>query len=208
MSIQHAPEQALSADSRSFLPADYFRKARRDEIFPDATRALEVDLGCGDGRFLLEMAARFPERDFLGVERYLGRVRKVCKKAARQGLSNLKVLRLESVYTVEWLLPAASVSRVHLLFPDPWPKKKHHGRRLVSEPFCEALRRVLVPGGEFLFKTDHREYFDEAVERVLASGLFAHREWPEDAFFYPETDFERLWSSAGRDLHRARFLLP
>jgi len=195
-------------DSRHFVPADYFRELRRDAIFPGAERPLEVDLGCGDGRFLLEMAARFPERDFLGVERFLGRVRKVCRKATRLGLSNVKVLRLESAYTLEWLLPEAAVSRVHLLFPDPWPKKKHHARRLVTRAFCGGLRRVLVPGGEFLFKTDHAEYFEEAVGRVRDSGFFAERDWPEGGVVYPETDFERQWSAAGRAIHRARFVFP
>ncbi len=207
MVIPNPNDPVPNADARQLVPEDYFRAFRREEIFPDPARPLEVDLGCGDGRFLLEMAARFPERDFLGVERFLGRVRKVCRKGARAGLSNLKVLRLESAYTLEWMLPAASVSRVHLLFPDPWPKKKHHGRRLVKRSFCEALRKVLVPEGEFLFKTDHGEYFAESVEQVRESGLFDESPWPDDAFIYPETDFERQWSAAGRALHRARFVL-
>lgn len=207
MPTRNPHEHVPGADPRHFFPADYFRELRRDEIFPGPERPIEVDLGCGDGRFLLEMAARFPERDFLGVERFLGRARKVCRKGGRLGLANLKVLRLESAYTLEWLLPEAAVSRVHLLFPDPWPKKKHHGRRLVTRAFCGGLRRVLVGGGEFLFKTDHGGYFDEAVERVRESGHFAERGWPEKGFFYPETDFERQWSEAGRTIHRARFVL-
>ena len=151
------------------------------------------------------MAEHYPERDFLGMERLLGRVRKVCKKAARIGLTNLKVLRLESVYTLGYLLPAGGVARVHLLFPDPWPKKKHHKRRLVTQEFCEALKRVLEPGGEFLFKTDHLEYFEEGMEAVRASGLFEELAWSDDDFFDAQTDFEQLWRGEGRDIYRARF---
>jgi len=186
-----------------FVPEDYFRRLERHEIVRDG-RPLEVDLGCGDGKFLLEMAAHYPERDFLGVERLLGRVRKVCKKAAKQGLQNARVLRLESRYTAEWLLPLESVSRLHLLCPDPWPKLRHHRRRLIQEEFLEAIWQVLEPGGEFLFKTDHPEYFDWGVEKVEAFGKFQRLDWPEDAFFYPKTDFQLLWESEGKTLQGLR----
>lgn len=186
-----------------FVPEDFFRRLERHEIVSDG-RPLEVDLGCGDGKFLLEMAAHYPERDFLGVERLLGRVRKVCKKAGKQGLANLRVLRLESRYTAEWLLPLESVSRLHLLCPDPWPKLRHHRRRLIQEDFLEAVWQVLEPGGEFLFKTDHPEYFEWGVEKVAAFGKFERLEWPEDAFFYPKTDFQLLWESEGKTLQGLR----
>lgn len=185
------------------MPADYFRRLTPEEIFP-GDAPLEVDLGCGDGSFLIAMAQHHPERNFLGVERLLGRVRKVCRLADGAGLPNLKVLRLESLYTVEWLLPPHSVSRLHLLFPDPWPKARHHKRRIVQEPFLRALERILVPGGEFLFKTDHPAYFEWAQEEIDAFGRLTVLPWAEDAFFYPETDFERQWKAAGKPIHQLR----
>ena len=198
------PRPAMAGE---WIPADYFRRLERADLCRDG-RPLEVDLGCGDGTFLVEMARQFPERDFLGVERLLGRVRKVCKKLTRNGLANGRVLRLESGYTVEWLLPEASLSRLHLLCPDPWPKLRHHRRRLVQEDFVEALRRVLVPGGEFLFMTDHEEYFAWAGEKVVACGGFEQLEWPEDAFFYPKTDFQRQWEAEGKTMWRLRWRKP
>ena len=185
------------------MPSDYFRRVEKREIFPD-DRPLEVDLGCGDGSFLLAMADHHPERNFLGVERLLGRVRKVCRRAGRAGLDNLRVLRLESRYTVEWLLGPASVSRLHLLCPDPWPKARHHRRRLIQREFLEAVERVLEPGGEFLFKTDHDEYFEWAEEKVAEFGRFERLAWPEDAFFYPKTDFQVLWEGEGKRLQSMR----
>ena len=134
------PRPAMAGE---LVPADYFRRLERAGLCRDG-RPLEVDLGCGDGAFLLAMARQFPERDFLGVERLLGRVRKVCKKLTRNGLANGRVLRLESRYTVEWLLPEASLARLHLLCPDPWPKLRHHRRRLVQVAFVEAVRRALL----------------------------------------------------------------
>lgn len=185
------------------VPVDYFRELGHAEVCREG-RPLEVDLGCGDGSFLMEMAECHPERDFLGVERLLGRVRKVCRKATRRRLENARVLRLESRYVVEWLLPAASVSRLHLLCPDPWPKVRHHRRRLVQVEFLDAVRRVLEPGGEFLFMTDHEEYFLWAEEKVAAFGGFERLAWDEDSFFYPKTDFQQLWESEGKSMWRLR----
>jgi len=189
-----------------FIPPDYFRELCREEIFPDATRPLEVELGSGDGSFFLGMAEHYPERDFLGLERMLGRVSKTLKKLAKAGLTNGKILRLESGYSLGWLLPTASVSRLHLLCPDPWPKKKHAARRLVNQDeFLNGLARVLMPGGEFLLKTDDAVYFEDAQASLGARAEFERLDWPEDAFFYPTTDFEAHWLSIGREMNRARW---
>ncbi len=190
-----------------FVPAHYFRKLERGEICRDG-RPLEVDLGCGDGSFLMEMAREHPERDFLGVERLLGRVRKVCRKITRRHLDNARVLRLDSRYVVEWLLPETSVSRLHLLCPDPWPKLRHHRRRVMQVEFFDAVRRALVPGGEFLFMTDHEEYFRWAAEKVAAYGAFERLEWTEDSFFYPKTDFQVQWEAEGKSMFRLRSRKP
>lgn len=190
-----------------FVPVHYFRKMTSTEILREG-RPLEIDLGCGDGSFLMEMARHFPDRDFLGTERLLGRVRKVCRKITRRGLTNAKVLRLDSRYTVEWLIPESSVTRLHLLCPDPWPKMRHHRRRIMQETFFEAVLSSLVPGGEFLFMTDHEEYFKWAQKKMIEFGKFEIAEWHEDSFFYPKTDFQVQWESEGKSMFRLRALKP
>jgi tRNA (guanine-N7-)-methyltransferase len=192
-----------------FVPPDHFRELQHAEMFPDPSRPLEIDLGCGDGTFLLGMAAQHPERDFLGVERMLGRVSKTARKIEARHLSNARIMRLESAYTVAWLLPRASVSRLHLLCPDPWPKKKHAARRLVNQAeFLDGLARILRPGGEFLLKTDDQPYFEDALLSLESrSDQFERLDWPEDAFFYPITDFEQSWLDIGRSIQRARWRL-
>lgn len=192
-----------------FIPPDHFRELRHDEIFPDPSRPLEIDLGCGDGTFLTGMAAHHAERDFLGVERMLGRVEKTARKIAAQNLANARIMRLESAYTVAWLLPRASVSRLHLLCPDPWPKKKHAARRLVNQgEFLDGLTRILAPGGEFLLKTDDQPYFEDALLSFESrTHQFQRLDWPADAFYYPTTDFEQSWLDIGREIHRARWRL-
>jgi tRNA (guanine-N7-)-methyltransferase len=189
-----------------FLPTDYFRILHKEEIFPDTDRPLEIDLGCGDGTFIAAMAAHHPERDFLGIERLMGRVTKTIRKIQRGNLDNARVLRLESAYSVGWLLPTAGVSRLHLLCPDPWPKKRHHKNRLINrEEFLAGLERILAPDGEFLLKSDHEEYFENAVESFAARPTFVREPWPENAFSYPQTDFEMQWLAEGRSIHRGRW---
>jgi tRNA (guanine-N7-)-methyltransferase len=192
-----------------FIPPDHFRELRHDEIFPDSSRPLEIDLGCGDGTFITGMAVQHPECDYLGVERMLGRVDKTARKIQRMQLPNARIMRLESAYTVAWLLPKASVSRLHLLCPDPWPKKKHAARRLVNQAeFLDGLTRILAPGGEFLLKTDDQPYFEDAlVSFDSRTHQFERLDWPNDAFFYPTTDFEQSWLDIGRVIHRARWRL-
>jgi tRNA (guanine-N7-)-methyltransferase len=188
------------------IPDDYFRRLHREDIFPDPARPLELDVGCGDGTFLLQMADRFRERDFLGIERLGGRVSKIVRGAARAGLTNVRVLCLESAYALEWLLPEACAARVHLLFPDPWPKKKHAARRFMQPENLAVIRRVLAPGGAFLFKTDHADYFEEASANGDASPEFQRTAWLDAEEFYPLTDFEQQWLAQGCTIQAARWL--
>ena len=192
-----------AVDEVRYVPEDYFRRLRLEEIFPEAPeRPFEIDLGCGDGSFLVGMAEHYLERNFLGVERLLGRVRKVCRKAERKGLGNLKVLRLESNYTVEWLLPDSCASRVHLLFPDPWPKKRHHRRRIVTSDFLSRISDILESGGEFIFKTDDPDYFEQAGPLVEESKELEIRDCYSDEEYSPKPTSRR----SGKEKERS-FLL-
>ena len=183
-------------------PDDHCRRVELADIFPRPA-PFEIDFGCGDGSFLLAMAARFPDRNFLGTERMLGRVEKVCRAIARNRLGNCRVLRLESFYSAKWLLPVGCASVVHIGFPDPWPKRHHHPRRLFQDEFMIALHQVLAPGAEVRIKTDDQPYF-LWIEKVLgrANG-FERIEWPEEPD-YPKTDFERHFVDQGLPIYRAR----
>ena len=119
-------------------------------LFPQA-RPLEVELGCGDASFLADYARRHPERNFIGVERLLGRMRKLDRKGRRAGLTNLRGVQIESSYFLRYLLPPHSASALHVYFPDPWPKKRHHKNRLINESFPRLAQGALVAGGRGLF---------------------------------------------------------
>jgi tRNA (guanine-N7-)-methyltransferase len=117
--------------------------------------------------FLAAAAAANPSNNFLGIERMPGRVRSASRKIEAGHLRNARVLELEISYAVRHLLPAASVAVFHLMFPDPWPKRRHTPRRIFTEEFLAALHRALVPAGTLRIATDQTEYFQE-IERVAA----------------------------------------
>lgn len=185
-----------------FYPQDYFRPARVEEIFAEPERPFHVDLGAGYGSFLLQMARKHPDQNFLAVEREGDRVDLICRKAVKAGVENLKALHLESRYTVEYLLPAGGVDVLHVLFPDPWPKTRHHKRRIINAEFREAALRVLKPGGELRFATDHEGYFHDAREILTDTQNFSPSPWPAESDpEYPTTDFQRIWTEKGKPLH-------
>lgn len=168
---------------------------------------IELDLGAGDGGFALAYAQQHPEINLLAVERLLGRVRKIEKRAARAKQDNLRVLRLEFGYTVRYLLPPGSVSIAHIMFPDPWPKRRHWPRRLMQPDFIRDLTVALKPGGELRFTTDHEHYFETGQQAVANAKVLKRVDewnWAVD----PKTDFQKTFDVEGRATHRARWIKP
>lgn len=164
---------------------------------------VEVDLGCGDGGFLLRYAPRHPERNFLGVERLLGRIRKLDRKAPRLGITNLRALRVDAAYLVRYLLRPGAVSAFHIYFPDPWPKKRHRPRRLVNAAFAAALHRVLQSGGAVYLRTDDADYFAQMAEAFASAPGWVQVATPSELLAF-RTDFEEEFLARGKTtLHAA-----
>lgn len=173
------------------------------EIFPKQ-QPLEVELGCGDASFLAEYARQHPDTNFIGVERLLGRIAKLDKKGRRNGLTNLRGIRIESSYFLKYLLPAHSALALHIYFPDPWPKKKHRKYRLINEEFPALARNALVPGGVVYLRTDDADYFAQMTEVFEAAKKFRKAETPE-ALTELLTDFEREFTARGIKTLRAAY---
>ncbi len=169
----------------------------------------ELDLGCGSGSYTVELAKRYPERRIFAADVMIGRLRKLVHRAEISGCANLTVWRVEARHLVGRLLPDGALDRIHLLCPDPWPKERHRGNRLLCSDFTTQLHRVLKPEGVFHFSSDDVNYC-AAVGRVLAaSQLFA----PADAAIADLagicSDFERRWRAQGLAVeHRAWRKLP
>jgi tRNA (guanine-N7-)-methyltransferase len=165
---------------------------------------LEVELGCGDASFLVEYAKRNPQKNFIGVERLLGRIQKLDKKGRRLGLANTRGVRIESAYFLEHLLPPQSAQALHIYFPDPWPKKKHRRHRLIGEKFPALARKILVPGGIVFLRTDDLDYFQQMNEVFEAAKEFEKVETPA-SLAEITTDFERDFNAQGIPTQRAAY---
>ena len=159
---------------------------------------LHVDLGCGDGSFVCALAAQMPDANFLGIDRMLGRVNATARKAV--SLDNVRVLRFESSYAVRYLLPASSVEKFYLLFPDPWPKRRHQRRRVMTGEFLDAIAAALVAQGTFHIATDQRDYFDYIAKVARASSRFRIEE--RERGDLPFTTFENRFLKEGVPIYR------
>ena len=180
------------------IPESYVNSLDPDRIF-DRSAPLHVDLGCGDGSFLSLLAGQIPAHNFLGIERLVGRVRTAARKASQ--LSNVRVLRVETAYAVRYLLPPNSVHIFYLLFPDPWPKRRHHQRRIVTLEFLDSIAAALTSDGRFCIATDQLDYFQE-IERLARA---CHHLQPEPAKAdtgFPRTTFEKRFVAAGAPIYR------
>jgi tRNA (guanine-N7-)-methyltransferase len=196
-------EAAVAAPTLIYKLTSIVKRLEPDQIFPTA-QTLEVELGSGDGSFLVNYAKLHPERNFLGVERLLGRLRKLSRKGLRAGLTNLRGLRIESAYLVEYLLPPQSVSALHIYFPDPWPKRKHRKNRLINARFTEIVHQALAPDGVIYLRTDDEDYFLQMQSVFAASPLFRLVETPAELSAVV-TDFERNFHARGVATRRTAY---
>jgi tRNA (guanine-N7-)-methyltransferase len=197
--------QARSGPSLIYRPASWLERLALEQLFP-SPQPLEVELGSGDGSFFIHWAKQHPDHNFLGIERLLGRLRKLDRKAQRAGLANTRLLRIEASYFLEYLLPAASCSILHVYFPDPWPKRKHRKNRLVNERFTDLTARVLASEGIVYLRTDDADYFSQMSSVFNGNARFRAVETPEDLGGVA-TDFERGFQSQGVATLRAAYQL-
>jgi tRNA (guanine-N7-)-methyltransferase len=188
--IADSPEQTRF-DFRAWWPED-----RRSMPF-------ELEIGSGKGTFLVQQAGALPDVNYLGVE-YAGEfARYAADRLRRNGLTNVRLLAYDAAVFVRWFCPDRAFRQVHIYFPDPWPKKRHHKRRIVQAPFLAELHRVLAADGVVRIVTDHDDYFAWMNEHIArAADLFEVRpfERPIGAGDgeVVGTNFERKYRREGR----------
>jgi len=196
--------RALPAEiSARYYPKDYFAPIQWSEVFGN-TRPVEIELGAGDGSFLIRYAQRQPGINLLGIERLLGRIRKIDRDADKAGVNNIRLMRIEAGYFMQYLPEAQTVDAVHVYFPDPWPKKRHHKNRLISPPFVAQCARLLKHAGCVHLRTDFVEYFEQMVEVFDSEPAFTRIETPASLKSI-KTDFETDFNREGIETNYATY---
>lgn len=171
---------------------------------------LEVEVGSGKGLFLQTAAAHCPEHNFLGIEVAHKYARFIAARLAKRDLHNAIAVQGDGLRLFREMIPSDSLAAVHVYFPDPWWKKRHHKRRVLNEEFLRDVYRTLKPGGRFHFWTDVKDYFDATLELMAEMGQFGApldvaEKPPEHALDY-RTHFERRTRLKDEPVYRSEFV--
>jgi len=171
-------------------------------LFPAGASAVWLEIGFGGGEHLAEQAARHPEIGFIGSEVFENGVAKLLAEIDRRRLGNVRLFANDARPLIEALAPA-SIGRVFILFPDPWPKQRHHKRRLVAAPTLDCLAEIMQAGAELRLATDDPGYLLWMLEHATAHPCFvwlARRpaDWRERPPDWPPTRYEAKARAAGR----------
>jgi tRNA (guanine-N7-)-methyltransferase len=163
--------------------AQAVRSARQTELrnqlaqlLPGWPHAFTLEIGCGHGHFLAAYASAHPHEYCLGVDIMLDRLERAARKIQRAGTGNAAFIRTDAQLLLETLPSEFRLNRIFVLFPDPWPKRRHHKNRLLSQEFLHLLAQKAAPGARLYLRTDHQPYFEDATAR-----LHCHPDWqPRD----------------------------
>lgn len=171
-------------------------------LFADPKSDLWLEIGFGGGEHLADTAARHPEVGFIGCEPFQNGVAKLLAEVGERGLANIRIHDANASDVLAHL-PPASLSRIYLLYPDPWPKRRQRKRRFISDKSLRALARVLKPGGEFRFATDIDDYAGWTLQRIARSPDFhwtaeAAADWLTPWEYWPGTRYEAKAKREGR----------
>lgn len=160
-----------------------------------------VEYCSGNGAWILDKARQHVDQNWVAVEKRFDRVRKIWAKMRKQKRSNVCIISGEAHISTMHYFPPASVSAVFINFPDPWPKQRHHKKRLIQKPFLDQLARILRPGGNVLFVTDDPEYSDWTIEHFAQHPDFCFLDkaphYCTELEGYGISFFEELWRSKG-----------
>lgn len=162
-------------------------------VFGRGDGAKIVEIGFGMGETTAAIAQAQPERDFLGIEVHTPGVGSLLKQVQAQGLENVRVVQHDAVEVLRHMIPDASLDGVHIFFPDPWHKKRHHKRRLIQAEFVGLLALKLKPGGYLHMATDWQEYAEWALDVLCAEPRLENtaQDYAPRPAYRPLTKFER-----------------
>lgn len=183
---------------------DFSRKKINYETVFGHNRPVTLEIGFGDGDSLLEQARNQHDRNFIGIEVHRPGVGHLLNCLHHENINNLRVLRHDAVEVLENQIPENSLDCVQLFFPDPWHKKRHHKRRILQNKFVEAIRKHLVPGGQFHMATDWEDYAEHMLSEMDNAKGFRNNAgrgcYSSHRLSRPQTKFERRGLKLGHNV--------
>jgi tRNA (guanine-N7-)-methyltransferase len=168
-------QRVIPIDSPWFLPVSLLEGPIDWTAIFGRQAPLALEIGCGIGHFITILAGRHPEINYLAIDIYNKGCLKSCRKLEAAGLSNVRVMRVEARELMVKALPAESLQAIYINCPDPWPKKRHRDRRLVSRDFLELALRRLTPGGELFFSSDQCDYAEDVAAALATIPAYHNR---------------------------------
>lgn len=205
-------EIGIEGDSLPPLPDDVMTNRDAARLDPRAwfehpERPFEIEIGSGKGTFLVQQAERQPETNFLGIEWAGEFYAYAADRMRRRGLKNVRLLHSDATEFLRWRVPDCIAEVIHLYFSDPWPKSRHHRRRVVQDRFLADAHRILIPGGELRIVTDHADYWawmEEHFARWCSIKGVVMKEG-EPALCFSREPFERPASAGTEELVGTNF---
>ena len=181
------------------------KKGKWAEVFGN-DHPIHIEVGMGKGQFIIEMAKRNPEVNYIGIEKYSSVLVRAVEKLEDFEQDNLRLIRMDAE-NIEEVFDKDEVDRIYLNFSDPWPKDRHAKRRLTSTRFLERYNNILTPEGRVMFKTDNKDLFDFSLEQVEEAGWILenhtydlhHSEYNEGNVM---TEYEEKFSAKGNPICR------
>ena len=172
------------------------------ELFGNSNPVI-LEIGSGKGRFLIGTATERPDLNLIGIEKSLHYHRVIRDRVTKRNLSNIRLINHDAYLVLRDMVSDASLSEIHIYFPDPWPRKREQKRRIIRPEALEQFRRTLVDGGFGIYVTDHREYYEIAAP-LIEEHFRAERRipGPEDP---PRTNYEAKYRAEGREIYEVRF---
>ncbi|NLC71408.1 MAG: tRNA (guanosine(46)-N7)-methyltransferase TrmB [Desulfuromonadaceae bacterium] len=196
-------QRVIPIESPSFISEEKLQQAGNPALLFAEPRPLAMEIGCGTGDFIIQMARQRPDLNFLAIDIYNKGCLKTCRKIDEHRLANVRVLRMEARYLLTRFLEPETLQALYINCPDPWPKKRHQQRRLVNRDFLDLVGHFLAPQGEFVFCTDFADYARQVAElfplpgfdNCLGEASASHLEG------YPFSKYMRKFRESGLPLH-------
>jgi len=191
-----------------FVPEAQLKKAGSFAALFGNNKPLCLEIGCGIGDFVVQIAAREPEKNFIAIDIFNQGCRATCSRIEESGLGNIRMMRIEARYLMHHYLGKDSLEAIYINCPDPWPKKRHRKRRLLNKSFLDLALYCLLPGGILNFSTDFTDYGEATGELLAADSRFENLHstpYTHDLADYPVSKYMRRFLDRGQPIYLCRY---